>query len=175
MKKKLIMAFMLATAFGIVGCGAEKDSDASIIGGADGPTSIFLASSAGEDSEAAEEQGDAQQEQSLAIPGTWQTASIGYVDGDDMQPEYYVQFTDTEINYGHMKDGEFDLDYSDPISMIELIEEGRYKVQAQSAAGVQYTYQTAEGDVNVLEYYGTWNEDEYSENYSGGASLSKCD
>ncbi len=167
MKKKLILAMMLATAFGIAGCGAEKDNDVTIIGGADGPTSIFLASNSEEDGEVAEE--------SLAIPGTWQTASIGYVDGDDMQPEYYVQFTDTEINYGHMKDGEFALDHSDTISSIEKDNSGAYKVQAETDGGVQYTYKTAEGDVNLLEYYGTWNEDEFPETYSGGASLSKCE
>lgn len=174
MKKKVIMAMLLATAFGIAGCGAEKDNDVTIIGGADGPTSIFLASNSDEDGEVAEEQGNASEE-SLAIPGTWQTASIGYVDGDDMQPEYYVQFTDIEINYGHMKDGEFALDHSDTISSIEKDDSGAYKVQAETDGGVQYTYKTAEGDVNVLEYYGTWNEDEFPETYSGGASLSKCD
>lgn len=47
------------------------------------------------------------------------------------------------------------------------------RVKAESANGVQYTYQTAEGDADVLEYYETWNEDDFSEMYRGGASLSK--
>ena len=37
------------------------------------------------------------------IPGTWQTASMGYEYYGTNQPEYYVQFTDSEIIYGHMK------------------------------------------------------------------------
>lgn len=47
-----------------------------------------------------------------AITGTWQTASIGYEDGETIQPEYYVQFTDSDINYGHMKNGAFVLDHA---------------------------------------------------------------
>ena len=163
MKKVLLTALLLITV-GTVGCGAKTDKDVTIIGGADGPTSIFLASTTEEDKNT--------DDLSLAIPGTWQTASIGYMDGDDMQPEYYVQFTETEINYGHMKDGAFTLDHSDKISEIEKNADGKYKVKAESANGVQYTYQTAEGDSEVLEYYETWNEDEFSEMYRGGASLS---
>ena len=159
----LAFAVMLGTA----GCGAKEASSTTIIGGADGPTSIFLASNASEE--------EVVEEPELFIPGTWQTASIGYVDGDDMQPDYYVQFTGTEVSYGHMKDGTFALDHSDMISEIEKTDDGRYKVKAESAGGVQYTFCTAESDVNVLEYYETWNEDDFSEMYRGGASLSKCE
>ena len=84
----------------------------------------------------------------LAIPGTWQTASVGYMDGEDMQPEYYVQFTEAEVNYGHMKDGAFALDHSDKISEIEKNADDEYKIKAESAGGIQYTYQTAEGDAD---------------------------
>ena len=116
---------------------------------------------------------DSSEAKSISIPGTWQTASIGYMDGDDMQPEYYVEFTATEINYGHMKDGVFALDHSDKISLLEQTSSGGYKVQAESANGVQYTFQTAETDPNVLEFYETWNESEFSEMYRAGASLWK--
>ncbi|MCR5557816.1 MAG: sodium ion-translocating decarboxylase subunit beta [Butyrivibrio sp.] len=165
--KKVLLAALFMLAVGTVGCGAKSDTNVSIIGGADGPTSVFVASKS-EDGENTDDLG-------ISIPGTWQTASIGYMDGDDMQPEYYVQFTETEINYGHMKDDAFVLDHSDKISEIEKNSDGEYKVKAESANGVQYTYQTAEGDTDVLEYYGTWNEDDFPEMYSGGASLSKCE
>ena len=163
--KKIILVALLMIAVGTVGCGAKTDKDVTIIGGADGPTSIFLASKNGEDK--------ITEDLDLFIPGTWQTASIGYGDGDDMQPEYYVQFTETEVNYGHMKDGVFSVDHSDKISEFEKTAEGEYKVKAESANGVQYTYQTAEGDADVLEYYETWNENDFSEMYRGGASLTK--
>ncbi len=35
--------------------------------------------------------------------------------------------------------------------------------------------QTSESDENVLEYYETWNEEEFPDTYSGGASLSRCE
>lgn len=161
--KKVLLTALLTMAVGIVGCRAKAENDATIIGGADGPTSIFLASKTSED--------DITDDLGLSIPGTWQTASIGYVDGDDMQPEYYVQFTETEVNYGHIKDGAFAVDHSDKISEIERTADDEYKVKAESANGVQYTYQTSEGDADVLEYYETWNEDDFSEMYRGGASL----
>lgn len=163
--KKILLATLLVISLGTMGCGAEADNDVTIIGGADGPTSIFLSSKTSEE--------EITDELEVSIPGTWQTATIGYVDGDDIQPEYYVQFTDSEINYGHMKDGAFTLDHSDKISEIEKIADGKYKVKAESANGVQYTYRTAEGDADILEYYETWNEDDFSEMYSGGASLSR--
>jgi hypothetical protein len=163
--KKVLLVTLLMTIVGTMGCGTKTDGEVTISGGADGPTSVFVASKTGEDEIA--------EEPVLSIPGTWQTASIGYVDGDDMQPEYYVQFTETQINYGHMKDGVFALDHSDKISEIEKIADGKYKVKAESDSGVQYTYQTAEGDADVLEYYETWNEDDFAEMYRGGASLSR--
>lgn len=46
--KKLLLTALLMIAVGTVGCGAKKDNDVTIIGGADGPTSIFLASKTSE-------------------------------------------------------------------------------------------------------------------------------
>ena len=120
-------------------------------------------------------QADAADAETLPITGTWQTASMGYEYDGTTQPEYYVQFTDTEIVYGHMKDGEFISDHADPIVSMEAVSEAGWRVQAESSNGVQYTYQTSEGDDNVLEYYETWQEDAFPEQYSAGASLSKCD
>ncbi len=143
--KSVVLTAILMITVGVVGCGAKTDNDVTIIGGADGPTSVFLASNT--------EEGEITDDPALAITGTWQTASIGYMDGDDMQPEYYVQFTEAEVNYGHMKDESFVLDHSDKISEFEKTAEGKYKVKAESAGGIQYTFQTAEGDADILEYY----------------------
>ena len=162
--KKVLLAALIILTVGTVGCGLKTDEDVTIIGGADGPTSIFLASKTEE---------EITDDLALAIPGTWQTASVGYIDGEDMQPEYYVQFTEAEVNYGHMKDGAFSLDHSDKISEIEKNADDEYKIKAESASGIQYTYQTAEGDVDILEYYETWDEEDFSEMYRGGASLSR--
>lgn len=49
MKRVMASALTLALILGAVGCGEKKDDNASIIGGADGPTSIYLAPSAGSD------------------------------------------------------------------------------------------------------------------------------
>ncbi|MBQ8085721.1 MAG: hypothetical protein IJ232_06410 [Lachnospiraceae bacterium] len=45
MKKAVVTALMLALAVSTSGCGEKKDDNATIIGGADGPTSIYLAPS----------------------------------------------------------------------------------------------------------------------------------
>ena len=109
----------------------------------------------------------------VEITGTWQTASMVPSDDGTVSPEYYVQFTGSNINYGHMKDGEFVLAYSDQITILDETAAGGFIVQAESSNGIQYTYQTCESDSNVLEYYETWQEDEFPEMYRGGASLSK--
>ncbi|SDB52364.1 hypothetical protein [Butyrivibrio sp. INlla16] len=159
MKKAVVTALVLALAIGASGCGEKKDENVTIIGGADGPTSIYLAPSSDKDE---------------VLSGTWQTASIGYEADGDMQPEYYVQFEGLQINYGHMKDGDFIVDHTDDISYLDEIEPGKYIVQAESSTGVQYTLKTADSDNDVLEYYETWNEDEFPDAYRGGASLTRC-
>ena len=97
------------------------------------------------------------------VPGMWQTASMGYEYYGTLQPEYYVQFTNSEIP-----------DHSDRITRLEETAPGIFKVQAESANGTHYTYQTCESDHCVMEYYGTWSEEEFPETYSIGASLSSC-
>ena len=111
--------------------------------------------------------------ESISLPGTWQTASIGYSDDGTMQPDYYVRFTDSNILYGHLTDGQFVLDHSDKIVSTEETAAGGFKVQAEASNGVHYTFQTSESNDNVLEYFETWREEEYPEMYRGGASLSK--
>ena len=49
MKKTIIMSLILTAAITAAGCGAKETEDITIIGGADGPTSIFLASKSTED------------------------------------------------------------------------------------------------------------------------------
>ena len=107
------------------------------------------------------------------ITGTWQTASMGYEYYGTPQAEYYVRFTDTEIIYGHLKDSEFVPDHSDGITFTEETASGGFLVQAESAGGVRYTYRTCGSDDNVLEYYETWQEEDFPEAYRGGASLSR--
>ncbi len=60
------------------------------------------------------------------------------------------------------------------IILYEEKEGGHYKVQAESSNGVPYTYQTSEEDGDMLEYYETWDEEEFPDAYRGGASLSRC-
>ena len=107
------------------------------------------------------------------LHGTWQTASMGFEADGTMVPEYHVQFTDSEIVYGHMKDGAFVPDHSDKIARMEETAAGGCRVQAEASNGVQYTYQTSEGDNSILEYFETWNENEFPDMYRGGASLSR--
>ena len=108
-----------------------------------------------------------------SITGTWQTASMAYEADGTMYPEYFVQFTDSEILYGHMKNGDFIPDHSDKIIHLEMTASDGFKVQAEAANGVQYTYQTSANDRDILEYYETWNEGSFPEMYRGGASLSR--
>ncbi len=114
----------------------------------DEPTSISLVSN----------------ESEPVISGTWQTASIGYEADGKMQPEYYVQFSDSEIIYGHMEKNYFIPEYFDSISQFEEMAEGGYIIQAESENGVQYTYKSAEGDENILEYYATWTTKNFQRN-----------
>ena len=110
----------------------------------------------------------------LSIPGTWQTASVVSEEDGTAHPAYHVRFTDSEILYGHMKDGAFVIDHADTISRFGKTAAGGFRVQAEAANGVQYTFQTSESDSNVLEYYETWNETDFPDSYRGGASLSRC-
>lgn len=109
------------------------------------------------------------------ITGTWQTASMVPTEEGEVYPEYYVQFTDSSVNYGHMIEEEFVLEYSDEIVDLTVTPAGGYKVQAKTTkSGAEYTYVTSEDDADILEYYDTWNEEEFPDKYMGGASLSKC-
>ena len=109
----------------------------------------------------------------IAVPGTWQSASVAEKDGKT-EPEFYVRFTRSEIQYGHMNEGEFVNDRSDKISRIDRNIEGYYLIQAESAKTGKYTFKTSKDDTGIMEYYTTWDENEFADNYVGGSSISKC-
>lgn len=158
---------------------AEKSEAADAATSADTQESASLASSAGSEASTAassaktDAKTDSKSNGAAVVDGTWQTASIGYIDGDDMQPNWYVVFTGSTVDYGHKKNGEFVLDHSDKISSSEKTSNG-VKIQAQTSDGAQYTLKTAEGDADTLEYYSTWEESSFADSYSGSSSLCKC-
>lgn len=158
---------------------AEKSEAADAATSADTQESASLASSAGSEASTAassaktDAKTDSKSNGAAVVDGTWQTASIGYIDGDDMQPNWYVVFTGSTVDYGHKKNGEFVLDHSDKISSSEKTSNG-VKIQAQTSNGAQYTLKTAEGDADTLEYYSTWEESSFADSYSGSSSLCKC-
>ena len=80
-------------------------------------------------------------------------------------------FFEDAIEYGYVENDKFVLDHSDKICSIEQFSEHGFTVQAETDTGVQYTYKTSEDDETILEYYGTWDETKYADNYSGSASL----
>ena len=111
----------------------------------------------------------------VVIPGTWQTVSIVMTDDENMEPEYYVQFTGSDVIYGHMSDGKFVQEYTDKIFASKELASGGYMIKAMNSSGVEYTYLTSESDATILEYYETWDEFDYADKYFGGSSLSKCE
>ena len=174
MRRLPLILFLTTVALSVVSCGPKnKDVFEEIEGiyGDDGPTSVFMASNVDED--AASDFVSALKDSKAQLEGRWQTASMSYEADGSMQPEFYVEFTDLEIKYGHLKDEEFFVDHVDNIESLLLGE--KCIIQAKSSNGVKYTYQTSESDPNVLEYYETWNEEEFSDAYRGGASISRCE
>lgn len=166
MKKVLVLLVVgVVLCAGITACGKKSE-----IGNNSG-----VAATEKESESSVEASEDFSTDDELSIPGIWQTASVGYGDEDSMQPEYYVRFTDSEIQYGHMVDGEFSLDHSDKISTIEVNAGGGFRVEAENSDGFKYTYQTCKDDSTILEYYGTWDDNEFSETYSGSSSLISCE
>lgn len=110
---------------------------------------------------------------SVSLDGMWATASMVPDENGDVQPEWYVEFEGYAINYGHMEEDKFVVDHSDDVQCQMSDSDGNLFVQAENADGIQYTYRVSEDDKDVLEYYETWNEDEYADTYSGSASLSR--
>ncbi|MBP3754776.1 MAG: hypothetical protein J6I66_07955 [Lachnospiraceae bacterium] len=110
---------------------------------------------------------------SVSLDGMWATASMVPDENGDVQPEWYVEFEGYAINYGHMEGDKFVVDHSDDVQCQMSDSDGNLFVQAENADGIQYTYRVSGDDKDVLEYYETWNEDEYADTYSGSTSLSR--
>ena len=164
--RKSVVALLLVCTFLMVGCGANlSNNDTAVENGSAESTVV---------NDNAAENTVTEDETSVECTfpdGTWETVSNGFVYNGEAQPEYYVQFTKDKINYGHMKDGSFELEYSDDISELSTVSGGAYKILAETADGAQYTYQSSESDTDTLEYYETWDENEYGDTYSGSASF----
>lgn len=180
MKRRIIGLMLSATfAFAAVGCGSTTSTGDVVSQTESSVDSVSDITENGNnlDQEAAIEESKAEEtdtDVSVDISGTWQSATIADIE-KEYPAEFYVQFTETEIQYGSMTDeGEFTLDHSDKVNSCEVSESGIVKVKAESANGVQYTYMTSEDDATVMEYYETWNEEEFSSTYSAGASIMLC-
>ena len=191
MKKFLVLPLTAILLFGMAGCAANKQvtpistgtSENQAIAVDSQSEATSAPSDAGESSSEAatsekpsgSDAGETTAEgEALAIPGIWQAASITTKDDNTMEPAYYVQFTKTEICYGHMKDGQFVKDSSDKIVRFSKTVDGSYLVQAESAKAGKYTFKTSESDQTIMEYYNTWEDAEFADKYIGGSSISKC-
>ena len=166
---------VLITAVVLAGCATQGVTETTVIGGSDGPTSVYLAPEADKEADkvpdTVEEESEDGAEKFLA--GTWITASQGYEYYGTPQPEYYVRFEGTDIIYGHMKDGEFVSDHTNTACFIDQLPGGGYIVKAETENGDRYTYRSAQNDMDVLNYYEGWDESEFSKKYRAGASLSR--
>ena len=189
MKRILILSLSAVLVLGIAGCQANQEAtlttqaaDIQIATESQTEATSESGNSKTKTSEKTSETSSGESTESSAVsdsmevPGTWQSASMVEKEGEKSQPEFYVRFTRTEIQYGHMSaEGEFVNDRSDRISRIDKNIEGRFLIQAESTKAGKYTFKTSENDLGVMEYYTTWNEVEFADNYVGGSSISKCD
>jgi hypothetical protein len=176
MRKITAITALLITALILAGCAnvditvktdtvAPEQDNITVIGGSDCPASIYLAP----DTDKEEDRNGADE----FLAGTWTTASQGYEYYGISQAMYYVRFDGNDIIYGHYKDREFVPDHTDKVTLIEPVPEGGYIIKAETEDGDKYTYRSAESDLDLLEHYSTWNEDEFSDHYHGGSSLSR--
>ncbi len=163
--RRFVLPGAVIAAIILSGCVTVNVNENTVIGGSDGPTSIYLAPK--------EDKDEVRNGAEEYLAGTWTTASQGYEYYGTTQAMYYVRFDGTDIVYGHMKDGEFVPDHTDKANLIEQLPGGGYIIKAESGDGDKYSYRTAESDMNVLECHSTWNEDEFPDHYHGGSSLSR--
>ena len=184
MKKFIAAALISVMALGLAGCSTtstdtSKASEESSTSASVSETVEETTTTASEEtSETTTETSETSEETSessasVTVPGTWQSVTSGVSEDGSAGPAFYVRFTDKEINYGYMKDGKFEIDYSDEISRIEEISADRYLVRAETSDGKQYTFRTSEEDSDVMEFYGSWDEKAFADTYSGASSLMK--
>ncbi len=160
MKKRLLAVLLLTFMLATVGCGAKEEAT----------TPANETNTTSEDEQAANKENNTATDAS-AISGTWQSSSI--TGEGDYPCEYYVQFGASEIQYGHITStGKFEAEYSDRINSFEEIGTNSFMVKATASNGTLYTYRTSIEDTSKLEYFGTWNEAEFDNNYSASDSLS---
>lgn len=191
MKKLLVLPLTAILLFGMAGCAANKEVTPISTGSSENQViavesqseakadlneggTVAVSSENPSGSDAGDAGDKTAEDDSLAIPGTWQAASVVSSGDDSMAPAFYVQFTKTEICYGHMTDGQFVKEYSDKITRFDKTIDGHYLVQAESAKAGQYTFKTSESDTSIMEYYSTWADAEFADKYIGGSSISKC-
>ena len=189
MKKILILSLSAVLVLGIAGCQANQEAtlttqaaDIQIATESQTEATSETSDAKTKSSEKTAESSKAETTEtsavtaSMEVPGTWKSASVVEKEGEQAQPEFYVRFTRTEIQYGHMSaEGEFVNDRSDKITRLDMNIEGRFLIQAESTKAGKYTFKTSENDLGVMEYYTTWNEEEFADKYVGGSSISKCD
>lgn len=177
MRRVALTLVLTITALSMMSCGKKEKDIAETIeeiydDGADGgSTSVYISPDADQDT--IDGLISSIKDYNAQLDGRWQTASMSYEADGSMQPEFYVEFNEHEIKYGHLKDDEFVADHADKIESMLFGE--KCVIQATSQNGVKYTYRTSESDSNILEYYETWSEEEYPDAYRGGASLSRCE
>lgn len=200
MKRVLVATLSTAMLFGLAGCSASQEGNAASntpdtsivltddnvdkpltggqndVGGDSGSTDLIASENPSKNPSdvPSDKPSDSKEpEQTNAVPGTWQTNSMVNAEDGSMGPTYHIQFTATEIKYGHMKDGAFVEEYSDKISHLEKTIEGKFLVQAESKSGIKYTFKTSETDANTMEYFATWTEAEFASTYSATGSITK--
>ncbi|SDB45229.1 hypothetical protein SAMN02910298_02264 [Pseudobutyrivibrio sp. YE44] len=175
MKKRMLVLMMtMAMSASIIGCGANSVSESEVSNLNENTTTENStdADSTATDNKA--EDNSASSQESSSIEGIWGSNSISG-ENENFPATYYVQFTDSTVDYGHMTDdGNFEIENSYKISSITEISSGIYRVQAETEDGHHFTYQTNEDDNTIMDYFSTWEESEFDDNYSASESLSKC-
>ena len=101
MKKSGMMMLTFLVALGLTGCGVPKDDNVAIIGGADGPTSVFIASNVGKN----EGKGSDQAEIDGEIVNTYEVT-----DADLTEKSYEEGKLVTIVRYYEMSDGTWKTD-----------------------------------------------------------------
>ena len=174
-KRSLVLMMTIAMGVSIIGCGASSNSESEVknqveTSATEGTTQNDSTVTVNED----EDTNTLSTQETTFVGGIWGTNSISG-ENENYPASYYVQFTDSEVNFGHMSsEGKFEVEYSDKISSITELSPGIYCVQAETDDGHQFTYQTNEDDKTIMDYYSTWDESEFGDNYSGSYSISKC-
>ena len=102
MRRVALTLVLTITALSMMSCGKKEKDIAETIeeiyddGADDGSTSDNISREANEDS--ADGLVSALKDYNAQLDGRWQTVSMSYEADGSMQPEFYVEFTDSEIS-----------------------------------------------------------------------------